>query len=107
MERNVFLAWLLDFYGAMLTDRQRFLLSQRLDEDFTVQEIANLEGISRQGVYDAIRKAEAQLEEYEEKLGLLKRYFALKDAVDAAIENIETGNGAKALEILKSAGEDE
>ena len=107
MEKHVRIGWLLDFYGAMLTDRQRFLLSQRLDEDFTVQEIANLEGISRQGVYDAIRKAEAQLEEYEEKLGLLKRYFALKDAVDAAIENIETGNGAKALEILKSAGEDE
>lgn len=73
MERNIELSCLLDCYGAFLTDRQRKLLDLHVNEDFSLGEIADGEGISRQGVHDALRRAEQQLLEMEEKLGLYRR----------------------------------
>lgn len=73
MERNIELSCLLDYYGAFLTDRQRKLLDLHVNEDLSLGEIADGEGISRQGVHDALRRAEQQLMEMEEKLGLYKR----------------------------------
>jgi len=102
LEKTAYVAWLLDFYGQLLTPRQRFLLSQHVDEDFSVTEIAKLEGISRQGVYDAIRTAQQQLMEYEARLGLLKRYFDLRDAAVQAVQLLEDGYSAEAKGILKN-----
>ncbi len=107
MEKNAYTAWLLDFYGAMLTERQRHMLSQRLDEDFSITEIARLENVSRQGVHDAVKRAEAQLYQLEERLGLLKRYFALRDGAQKALEHIEKGEIALAKSELKLAFEKE
>ena len=60
--------WLFDFYGPLLTERQRDMLSLYCEEDFSLSEIAAQEGISRQGVYDAVHRAQRQLEEYERQL---------------------------------------
>ena len=69
---NVELMRLLDFYGAMLTDRQHEMLRLRLEEDLSLSEIAEGFGVSRQAVNDALRKAEKTLTEMEQKLRLVE-----------------------------------
>ena len=54
MEKHVELGCLLDYYGALLTERQRALLEEQVSEDCSLAEIAEREGISRQGVRDAL-----------------------------------------------------
>lgn len=83
MERTVELGMLLGYYGAFLTERQRSVLAQYVEEDFSLSEIAEREGISRQGVYDTIRRAEAQLDEMELQLGLLKKSRATIEGLRA------------------------
>lgn len=77
MERHVRLGMLLDIYGGLLTERQRTMLFQSVNEDCSLAEIAEREGVSRQAVRDAITKAADNLEEYEQKLGLLQRRITL------------------------------
>jgi uncharacterized protein len=72
MDRLVELGQLLDWYGAFLTERQRSLVRQYTNEDCSLREIADREGISRQAVMDAIHKAEAELKSMEEKLSLIQ-----------------------------------
>jgi len=72
MDRLVELGQLLDWYGAFLTERQRSLVRQYAYEDCSLREIADREGISRQAVRDAIRKAEAELRGMEETLNLIE-----------------------------------
>ena len=69
---------LLDFYGPLLTEHRREMLALYLQEDLSFQEIADQEGISRQGVADQVAKARAQLTEYEQKLGLVARTRAMR-----------------------------
>lgn len=77
MEKHIELGYLLDYYGALLTQRQRALLEQSLLEDCSLAEIAEREGISRQGVRDALKRGEEQLYAWERSLGLMKRDVAL------------------------------
>jgi len=77
VEKRVELALLMDFYGPLLTEHRREILSLYCEEDMTFQEIAGQLGISRQGVHDAVRTAAAQLNRFEETLGLADRYRRL------------------------------
>ena len=70
MENRLETGWLLTFYGPLLTSRQQKLLALYCEEDLSLSEIAAREGISRQGVHDAVRKGAHQLESYEALLGL-------------------------------------
>lgn len=74
MDKRIETAWLLDFYGPLLTPRQQEVLRLYCEEDLSLAEIAAQEEISRQGVHDTVNKACAQLEHYEQQLGLLSRY---------------------------------
>lgn len=65
---------LFDFYGELLTEKQREYFDLHYNEDLSLAEIASMTGISRQGVWDNIRRAEATLFEIEEKTGLVKRF---------------------------------
>ena len=65
---------LFDFYGNILTQKQYNTLDLYLNEDMSLGEIAQQEGISRQGVRDTIRRATSTLEEFEEKLGFVAKY---------------------------------
>ena len=65
---------LLDFYGELLTEKQREYFDLHYNEDLSLSEIAEQSGISRQGVWDNIRRAETALREIEEKTGLLRRF---------------------------------
>jgi hypothetical protein len=64
---------LLDYYGSMLTEKQRDVISCYYNDDLSLSEIAQNEGITRQGVRDAIKRGETQLKEMEENLGLLQK----------------------------------
>ena len=61
---------LLDYYGSLLTERQRDLLGLYYNEDYSLSEISENTGISRQGVRDAIKRGEAELSRLEESLGI-------------------------------------
>ncbi|MDQ6884800.1 MAG: RNA polymerase subunit sigma-70 [Candidatus Dormibacteraeota bacterium] len=61
---------LLDLYGALLTDHQRRILHLAWEEDWSYGEIAERERVSRTAVYDVVRRTAANLDNYEQKLGL-------------------------------------
>ena len=74
MAKNLEVSFLLNFYGEMLTQKQHDFLVYYYDEDLSLSEIAENEGITRQGVRDSIKRAEHALGEMESKLGLVARY---------------------------------
>ncbi len=80
MSKNLTITILLDFYGELLTEKQTDALHSYYEEDCSLSEIAENMGISRQGVRDFIKRGEAQLIEYEEKLGLSKRFEGISKA---------------------------
>lgn len=69
---------LYDYFGPLLSDRQRDCYDLYYNEDLSLSEIAELKGISRQGAWDAIRHAEARLEEFEAKTGMVARIKELE-----------------------------
>ena len=69
---------LLDFYGELLTEKQRECYDLHYNEDLSLSEIAEQLSISRQGVWDNIRRAEQSLTDIEEKTGLVERFETLK-----------------------------
>ena len=73
-EKDLKIAFLLDFYGEVLSERKRTVLDYYYNDDLSLAEIAEEIGISRQGVRDLIKKAEDELHFYEEKLGLAERF---------------------------------
>ena len=75
------LAYLLDFYGDALENRTQSIMRAYYEDDLSLAEIADCEGISRQGVRHIIKKGEDQLEFLEEKLGLASHYEELNLAV--------------------------
>ena len=72
---------LYDFYGELLTERQKEVMELYNEENLSLAEIAEEFGISRQGVHDALHKAQKALEEYERKLGLVERFSATREAI--------------------------
>ncbi len=86
---------LFDFYGELLTQRQKELFDLYYNEDLSLAEIAENEGISRQGVRDVIVRAEAAMQEIEDKTGLIRRFEQMRghlDAIENAAEEIKTIN---------------
>ena len=80
---------LYDFYGQLLTEKQRQVMSLYHEENLTLSEIADEFGISRQGVHDALQKGEKALESYEEKLGLVRKFTAAGEAIREIDEKID------------------
>jgi predicted DNA-binding protein YlxM (UPF0122 family) len=89
VSKNLDITLLLDFYGDMLTDKQRSFISYYYNDDLSLSEIAADEGITRQGVRDAIKRAETQLIAMEERLGLVARFENMKIGLSEIIEYAE------------------
>lgn len=81
MAKNLEISLLLDFYGEMLTEKQREVIEFYYNDDLSLSEIADNEGITRQGVRDSIKRAEFQLLEMEARLGLAKRFREVRDGL--------------------------
>ena len=79
---------LLDFYGQLLTEKQRECYDLHYNEDLSLSEIAEQSGISRQGVWDNIRRADATLRELEEKTGLVGRVMELERELEETREEL-------------------
>jgi len=97
VEKNIRFGYLLDQYGPLLTEKQQMLLSMHVNEDLSLAEIAQTMAqeqgtakVSRQAVHDALRRAEQQLEEMEERLGLVKRAFAAQLLLGEIEQELQT-----------------
>ena len=73
---------LFDYYGDLLTDKQKTYFDLYYNQDFSLAEIAEEEGISRQGVYDALTRTEAILRNFEEKTGFVEKATERKGLVE-------------------------
>ena len=73
MDKNVEIALLLDFYGNMLTDRQREIMNLYYEDNLSLSEIAEELNISKQGVSDSLKRSEKVLYDTESKLQLMKQ----------------------------------
>ena len=94
MAKDLRITFLLDFYGDMLTEKQREVVECYYNEDLSLAEIAEEKGITRQGVRDGIKRAEQQLLETEERLGLAKRFRSVQicdHALQIEAENEKNG----------------
>jgi hypothetical protein len=87
MEKFLRQSILYDFYGELLTEHQKKIYEDVVLNDLSYTEIANAEGISRQGVYDLIKRCDKILEEYETKLRLVEKFQNAKGMV-AQIQNL-------------------
>ena len=81
MAKNLEISYLLDFYGEVLTEKQRDVMEQYYNDDLSLAEIAENYGITRQGVRDSIKRGEGILLELEEKVGFARRYRAVQEGV--------------------------
>ena len=75
MDKNVEVTLLLDFYGNMLTERQREIMTLYYEDNLSLSEVAEELGISKQGVSDSIKRSEKTLYETETKLQLLRQHL--------------------------------
>ena len=76
LDKNVEICLLLDFYGNLLTDRQREIMTLYYEDNLSLAEAASELNISKQGVADSIKRSEKILYETEEKLQLLKQHLS-------------------------------
>lgn len=81
MSKNLEITYLIDFYGDVLTEKQRDVLEQYYNEDLSLAEIAQNAGISRQGVRDAVKRGEGVLLDLEEKIGFAERYRGMQSHI--------------------------
>ena len=89
MSKNLEISFLLDFYGDMLTEKQRDVVELYYNEDLSLAEIAAHSGITRQGVRDSIKRAESQLLEYEDRLHLAARFRRIEEVLAAILREAQ------------------
>lgn len=87
---------LYDFYGELLTDHQRKIYEDVVFNDFSLSEIADEEGISRQGVHDIVKRCDKILLDYESKLHLAERFSSIKQKIEE-IKNLTDSEEIKKL----------
>ena len=95
---------LYDYYGDLLTDRQRECFELRYNQDLSLGEIGQELGISRQGVHDNLSRTEALLQNMEEKTGCVRRDRACRKAavkIQALAEQLEAINDPDVLDLAK------
>ena len=90
MAKNLLTVRLMDIYGGMLTEKQHDYLTLYYEEDLSLAEIAANEGITRQGVRDAIKRAEIQLADYEQHMQLLAKQQERESALHEILGSVQT-----------------
>ena len=88
MEQFLRLSTLFDLYGMLLTSKQQDCLRMHLFEDFSLSEIGEALGISRQAVYDNLHRSKDAMESYEQRMGLAARYQRERQALAEIYEAI-------------------
>ena len=101
MEKFVEQTLLYDFYGELLTERQQQVYESVVLEDYSLSEVAEDLGISRQGVHDMIRRCNQALEGYEKKLHLVEKFLCIKEQVHRISQIAERYHAKEITEISK------
>lgn len=99
LDKTTRINYLYDFYQALLTPKQKNYMAFYYLDDFSLGEIAEQYNVSRQAVYDNIKRTEAMLEEYEEKLGLFAK-FQERDQLLSRLKELLGNPSDKVLEII-------
>lgn len=99
MEKIVEQGLLYDFYGELLTEHQRRLYEDAVYNDLSLREIAEENGISRQGVHNLLRRCDRILEGYEEKLHLVEKFLRIrKKAEEMEALSLQEEAGAQTMQ---------
>ena len=106
MAKDMKLAFLLDFYGGLLTEKQAAALDGYYNQDMSLSELADDMGISRQGVMAFLRQGEKHLREFEEKLGLAERFRKISAGLEAMKKEVlRDGDPGRLMEIIEKISE--
>ncbi|MGI6412384.1 MAG: putative DNA-binding protein [Syntrophomonadaceae bacterium] len=100
-EQMVMLVMLKDFYGPLLTEKQQAVLDLYCENDWSFSEIAGLMNISRQAVYDLIKRAQNSLETYESKLGLLRKFLDTRKQLEEVYTVLTTDDNLDKQKLTK------
>ena len=100
LRRKVDLAFLSAFYGGMLTEKQRRILSLHCEEDLSLGEIAEEVGISRQAVHETLTRAATRLNEMEASLGVAARFRRMEDGLESALDALKHKDYSRAERLL-------
>ena len=92
MEKIVEIAVLFDYYGKLLSDKQYNVVDQHCNEDLSLREIAEINGISKQGISDILSRAEKKLRFYEEELKLNSKFEKINKNLKEINQLIENSN---------------
>lgn len=98
--RKVELSWLSAFYGGLLTEKQRQVLSLHCEEDLSLGEIAQEVGITRQGVHEQLTRAGNRLTELEDKLHVAARFRRMTDGLEKCRSLIRQGQIGEAESVI-------
>nr|WP_251668193.1 MULTISPECIES: putative DNA-binding protein [unclassified Sporosarcina] len=100
LEKTTRVNFLFDFYQSLLTDKQRLYMQLYYLDDLSLGEIAEQYSVSRQAVYDNVRRTEAMLEDYEEKLNLFEKHEKRLEAV-GQLEQLMPADGTSSARVFE------
>ena len=95
MAKNLEISYLLDFYGEMLTQKQRDVMEQYYNDDLSLSEIAENFGITRQGVRDAIRRGSDELLLLEQRLALREKFAVIRSEAEKILRMTDDSSVAE------------
>ncbi len=105
LEQRVELSELFDFYGELLKENQKEIFEAYVMNDYSISEIADEHNMSRQAVFDMIKRCTKQLEDYEKKLELIGKFEKARDIVSKIRELSVKGDGASSLAEIRELSE--
>lgn len=105
MEAFVEKTLLYDFYGELLTSHQREIYEDIVLNDYSISEVAQELGISRQGVHDQVRRVDKLLAGYEERLMLVKKFLDIREKVKNIRSLVDTSTGENLDTVKKAVAE--
>ena len=109
MEEKIEQAYLYDFYGELLNEHQRKIYEDFVFNDLSLGEIADEEGISRQGVHDLVKRCSQTLKGYEEKLHLVEKFVSVREKVkqiDELLDGYEKENAEKLVADIRKISDE-
>lgn len=99
-EKIVKISILYDYYGELLNDKQSSIIELYYNQDLSLSEISEIIGISRQGIYDVLKRAENKLYKYESKLKLVEKFSKYSKASEKILEYTSKVNADNYKEII-------
>lgn len=97
------MALLFDYYGGMLTDKQQEYIDMRYNQDLSLGEIGQLQGVSRQAVFDNLNRTEVLLRRMEENIGCVKRHMLVRSALQEILDAVADLDASSDPAVLAAA----